>query len=105
MDRMSHMDQIFLNKITQIVDNHIDDEEFGVKELCRELGVSRSKLHRKLNLLTGKSTSQIIREFRLERSMVIPTNPYFDALHTEPDFIQLMKRIGLDEILDTNIKS
>ena len=68
MDATGHRDEVFLNKVTSIIDKNIDNEEFGVKLLCKELGVSRSKLHRKLNSLTGKSTSQFIREFRLERA-------------------------------------
>lgn len=68
MGTLSGMDQEFLQRITDSINHHIDDEEFGVKELCKELGISRSKLHRKLNQLTGKSTSQFIREFRLSRA-------------------------------------
>ena len=61
----------FLKRTIDIIDKYLEEEGFGVKELCRELGVSRSKLHRKLNKLTGKSTSQFIREFRLERALEI----------------------------------
>ena len=36
---------------------------------------------------------------------VIPTNPYFDDLQTEPEFIELMTRIGLQDVLDYQLKS
>ena len=74
MGGMSHMDQVFLKNVTDVIDSHIDDESFGVSDLCKKLGVSRSKLHRKLNSITGKSASKFIREFRLERAMTLLKN-------------------------------
>lgn len=63
------MDEAFLHKLREIVEEHLDDEQFGVSDLARQAGKSRSQIHRKLNNLTGKSTSQFIREIRLEHAM------------------------------------
>ncbi len=68
MGVMRHMDQIFLKRVSDAIDRNIEDEAFGIADLCKELGVSRSKLHRKLKSLSGKSASQFIREFRLNRA-------------------------------------
>ncbi len=51
--------------------NQVFYEKFGSKELSERIGISRSQLHRKLNTLVQKSTSQFIREFRLEKAMVM----------------------------------
>ena len=59
----------FLLKLTEIIRNNFDNEQFGVKEAARIFGVSRSHLHRRLKKLTGKSVSQFIRELRLEKAM------------------------------------
>ena len=75
MDKELSMDQMFLKHLDEIIEIHLEDEQFGVEELARELGLSRSQLHRKLNSLTGKSTSQYIREYRLEKAMeMLQTN-------------------------------
>jgi len=50
------------------------NEQFGVEELAREIGVSRSQLHRRLNTLTGQSTSQLIREYRLNKARELLEN-------------------------------
>jgi len=63
------MDQTFIKQLDDLIEAHLEDEQFGVKELAQELGLSRSQLHRKLNGLTGKSTSQYIREYRLGKAM------------------------------------
>ena len=41
---------------------------FGVDELSKEIGLSRSQLHRKIKAICDKSTTEFIRNFRLHRA-------------------------------------
>ncbi|MCG2461367.1 helix-turn-helix domain-containing protein [Flavobacteriaceae bacterium F89] len=63
------MNEAFLKKVEDIVLQNFQNEQFGVVELAKQVGLSRSQLHRKLKLLSGKSISQFIREFRLGEAM------------------------------------
>lgn len=58
----------FLKKLRGIVEMNLSNEEFGITEICKELGVSRTQLHRKLKALTNKSTSQVIRTIRMQEA-------------------------------------
>ncbi|MDX1586433.1 MAG: helix-turn-helix domain-containing protein, partial [Balneolaceae bacterium] len=69
MNNEPSMDEAFLGKLREIVEKNLRDDQFGVRELAKEAGISRSQIHRKLKDLTGKSTSQFIREIRLEHSL------------------------------------
>ena len=60
------MDDSLLDKIKQIILDHLDDEKFGVKELSSKIGLSKSHAFRKVKSLTNKSINQLIRETRLE---------------------------------------
>jgi len=60
-------DQIFIKRLTEIVDANLSDENFGVNELAEKSGLSRSQIHRRLKKSTNKSLSQFIREIRLEK--------------------------------------
>ncbi|MBC3758558.1 helix-turn-helix domain-containing protein [Hyunsoonleella sp. SJ7] len=71
MSDQNSLDESFLKKVEDVIEANLENEQFGVNELSDTLGMSRSKLHRKLNALTGKSTSQFIREYRLEKAMVM----------------------------------
>jgi TolB-like protein/AraC-like DNA-binding protein len=62
------MDQSFLDKVHETIEKNLANENFGVDELAHEIGISRSQLHRRLKLLTCKSASQLIREFRLKKA-------------------------------------
>ncbi len=68
-------EQEFLKKIKSTLLENLSDERFGIPELCKELGISRSQLHRKLKALTGKSTSLIIRSIRLEEAQNLLLRP------------------------------
>jgi TolB-like protein/AraC-like DNA-binding protein/Tfp pilus assembly protein PilF len=56
----------FLNRLTEIIHAQITNEQFGVNELAREVGMSRSNLHRKVKALTGHSVSKFISHVRLD---------------------------------------
>jgi AraC-like DNA-binding protein len=58
----------FIVSIKQLIETELDNEQFGIPEICRSLGVSRSQLHRKLKALTGMSTSHFIRSIRLHQA-------------------------------------
>lgn len=58
-----------MTKIKAIVEDNISDEHFGVSELARETGMSRSNLLRRVKNDTGLSVSQFIRQVRLERAL------------------------------------
>ena len=59
----------FLSQLTQIVEDNISNEQFGVSELANEIGMSRSNLLRKIKKLTKLSVSQFIRQIRLKNAM------------------------------------
>lgn len=58
-----------VNKLRQIVLDNLKNEQFGVEDLAREYGLSRSQLHKRLKKSIGKSVSQFIREVRLEEAL------------------------------------
>ena len=62
------MENEFLNRITVIIEKNISNELFGVSELAREVGMSRSNLLRKIKNLTNLSASQFISQVRLKNA-------------------------------------
>ena len=62
------MEDSLIDKIKQIVLDHLDDEKFGVKELSSKIGLSKSQAFRKVKSLTNKSINQLIKETRLEEA-------------------------------------
>lgn len=61
-------DKKLLEKITTIIEDRIMDPKLSVEELSRELGMSRSSLHKKLKSVSGKVPNEFIRLVRLKHS-------------------------------------
>ncbi|MGI4832333.1 MAG: ATP-binding protein [Janthinobacterium lividum] len=62
------MEQAFLAKVQQRVERFLADETLNVETLSRELGLSRTQLHRKLKALTDQAPGDFIRIVRLQRA-------------------------------------
>jgi TolB-like protein/AraC-like DNA-binding protein/Tfp pilus assembly protein PilF len=74
MSQPLSMDQVFLSKLNEIIRNNLENEKLGVEDLSREMGMSYSRIHRKLKSLTNKKVSQYIREVRLQQAMEMLLN-------------------------------
>jgi len=68
MTELLTTDQIFIRKLTDIILANLENESFGVKELARESGMSFYRLNRRLKSICRKTTSQFIREIRLQKA-------------------------------------
>ena len=67
-EKLSVLDQQFLDRVMSVIDQHISEEEFSIEEFGRDVGMSRSQMHRKLKALTGKSASLYLRTVRLAKA-------------------------------------
>ena len=73
------MENNFLTKITEIIEENLSNEQFGVSELASETGMSRSNLLRKIKKLTELSASQFIRQVRLKNAMELLKQDSFNV--------------------------
>ena len=47
------------------------EQNFGVPELCKKVGMSRTQLHNKIKVLTGHSTSHFIKKVRIHQATLL----------------------------------
>ena len=66
---VSSKDKIFLQKLIDITEQHIQNEQFGVEILASEVGLSTSQLNRKLKALTNESALYFIRNIRMQKAL------------------------------------
>lgn len=62
-------DEMLMERIMKVVNDHMDDSEFNVDMLTKEVGISRAQLHRKMKDMTGLPVSEFIRNIRLEQAV------------------------------------
>ena len=68
---ITSFDEKFLQKVLSIIEAHMDDENFSIEELSREVGYSNMHLYRKIKALAGQTPSQFIRTIRLKRAAAL----------------------------------
>ena len=59
----------FLGKVFASIEMHLDSSGFGVEQLAETMNMSRVHLHRKIKTLSGMTASDIVRNYRLKRSL------------------------------------
>lgn len=68
------MDQDFIQKVYSFIEENIADENFGVEQLSKHIGLSRSQFQRKLKQILKQNPNQLIRDYRLERAIELIRN-------------------------------
>lgn len=62
------IDEQFLRKATQLIEENMNEDSFTTERFCKEIGISRAHLYRKLKTLTNQSATEFIRSVRLKRA-------------------------------------
>ncbi len=69
--QLNTTDRAFLEGVYSILDIHLDNEQFSVDVLAEEVGMSRRHLNRKLSALTDLSANPFIRNYRLQKALLM----------------------------------
>ena len=67
----SPIDEEFMKKITELIDEKIGEADLTTSLLCQELGMSSSKLYRKIKELTDLAPNEFIRTIRLKQAAAL----------------------------------
>ena len=81
-------DKEFIDQLLSVVEEQLSNPELDVEYICRQIGMSRTKLHQMIKSITGQSISDFVRTVRLRKAMQIMTEE--DVLITE-----VMYRVGM----------
>lgn len=65
---LSVADEAFLRKVLQFVEQNLDNSEYSVEVLSRDMGMDRTGLYRRLISVVGKTPTNFIRSIRLKRA-------------------------------------
>jgi signal transduction histidine kinase/ligand-binding sensor domain-containing protein/DNA-binding response OmpR family regulator len=78
----------FIEKCIEITEKHMDDPDFTIKTLSREIGMSHPKLYKKVKSVSGLSVNVFIRYLRLRKAaeLLINTNKTINEVTYEVGF-------------------
>ncbi len=81
------IDRKFISEFTAIVENNLSNEEFSVDNMCREIGISRVQLYRKVKALIGYNVNDYILAVRLQKAK-------FLLVHEELPISEVASKVG-----------
>jgi DNA-binding response OmpR family regulator len=64
-------DKEFLERFVELVDENIDNNDFTIDQICREMSIGRTNMYKKIRSLTGQSMGEFIRGLRLKKAAKI----------------------------------
>ncbi|GAA4413583.1 hypothetical protein GCM10023187_42040 [Nibrella viscosa] len=62
------VENAFLQKLYHILEEHLEDKQFGVEDLAAAVSMSSRSLNRKLSSLLGITSREVIRNYRLKKA-------------------------------------
>jgi len=68
------LDRKFINEFTAIVESNLSNENFAVEHICKEIGISRVQLYRKVKALIGYNVNDYILTIRLQKAKFLLVN-------------------------------
>jgi DNA-binding response OmpR family regulator len=81
----------FLDRCIKIVEAHLDDDNFSIRTLAREVGMSHSGLYKKVKSVSGQSINGFIRFIRLRKAAEI-------MISTEYNIGEIAAMVGFNNI-------
>ncbi|MBD2699011.1 response regulator [Spirosoma sp. BT702] len=84
-------EQVFIDRLTAVVHEHLDEPAFSVEVLSETVNLSRSQLHRKLKTLLDTSPTNFVRDIRLMKAAELLTTG-------EQTVTQIAYTVGFDNL-------
>ncbi len=72
-------DEKLLNDITRIIEDHVDDPDLNVNQLCEYSGLSSKQIYRKIKQLTGLTPVDYIRSIRMKKAAMLLSQKKFSV--------------------------
>ncbi|NUO02632.1 MAG: helix-turn-helix domain-containing protein [Saprospiraceae bacterium] len=70
-DKAVQQEDAFMQKVREVLEANVSDEDFGIPQLCKALAMSRAQLYRKFDALTDLPVHQYMRNLRLRKAKTL----------------------------------
>ena len=67
--RLNASEEKSTEQLIDVLEGNWQNPEFGIQEFCKKLSISKSQLYRKCKGVTGLSPNELLREYRLLKSL------------------------------------
>lgn len=98
--KVKNMDEILMERVMTVIDQNLGNPMLSVELLAKEVGMSRTQLHRRMKDITGLAVSDFIRNIRLrqaarllkEKRLMITQVAYAVGFSSQTHFSTMFRR-------------
>lgn len=69
--KLTTQDKLFIDRLKETITGNLQKPDLRMDDIGEELGISRVQLYRKVKTLTGLSPVELLKQMRLQRSMML----------------------------------
>jgi signal transduction histidine kinase/ligand-binding sensor domain-containing protein/DNA-binding response OmpR family regulator len=73
-DATPSVDDKILHQVETLTNEHMNDADFSIEWLSREVGMSTVYLNKKISVLTGKTSSEFVRQLKMKKACCLLTH-------------------------------
>jgi ligand-binding sensor domain-containing protein/signal transduction histidine kinase/DNA-binding response OmpR family regulator len=84
----SSIDKIFLDQLLDVIEKNMSKVDLDIDFVCKEIGMSRTKLYNKIKSITGQPIGDFIRTIRLRKAATLMTKG-------EQSLMEIMYSVGI----------
>ena len=81
----------FLEHCIAIVEKHLDDKNFSIRQFAMEIGMSHSNLYKKVKSISGQSVNSFIRFIRLRKAAEL-------FIHSNLNVFETATQVGIHDV-------
>ncbi len=79
LKKLSTPEELFIKKLMEQIESNLENPDFNVNDLVRGLGMSRTVLYQKVNMLTQHSIATLIKHVRIKKAADILLNTSYNV--------------------------
>jgi AraC-like DNA-binding protein len=64
-------DELFVSTLLDCAERNLSNNHYSIESLCKDIGISRPQLYRKVTALTGRAPNDFLRDIRMEKAVAL----------------------------------
>ena len=64
-------EESFISHLLNFTEQNLSNNNYSIESLCKDIGISRPQLYRKITALTGRAPNDFLRHIRLEKAVTL----------------------------------
>ena len=64
-------DEQFISDLLSLTDKNLSNKAFTIGTICKDIGISRPQLYRKITSLTGRAPNDFLRDLRMGKALIL----------------------------------